>query len=412
MRREIKSFVTINEDLAIITSREELVRLLSTKKDDKVLHNIDISSVDIDNLDLSGFYLSNVIIGTFDPSSTNKRRVHHVDFTGCKMRKVIMSQCDISQCIFDKTTCDVLDASECGNIDFFFSTFSYSRFKHSKLTLADFRYSKINDCSLGNCHFYLCDFYMAGFNGATNFQGSCFESCSLTFATFENEILKMENITSLNQENFEEYQKLNNPALLKFNPTGGMSYINHSHERIINAERTGKEPDIIDILESRQFIAKEASDIYIYLSGIYSGKGLNRDSNLAYRKANLQKKIYMWTLMQASFRKGEYWTSIKSFFKWLTLIFVGTLGYGYRMMPVFLWLIFIIGIFTWYYFLVSNGDTELGDGIAYSIVNSLSPYDKYLQNTKDLFASIETMLGVIIMGFIGFIFANKIRNNS
>lgn len=188
-----------------------------------------------------------------------------------------------------------------GKVDFFFSRFDYSRFKNVKMNICDFRYSEIDNCSMGGVEADLCDFYMASFKGVSNFVDSHFKRCSFTNTFFENHCITMANLHSLVQEDYNAYADIiiNMKNWHKINPCAGESFLNKSEQekkKIKNGEACETAEKNIEVLtlESMCKSAKEAQLFYTMLSGIYNGKGLNHDSNEAYRRAKVCEKNYYW----------------------------------------------------------------------------------------------------------------------
>ena len=171
--------------------------------------------------------------------------------------------------------------------------------------------------------------------------------------------------------------------------------------------------------KSDVFIAAESMNFYRQMSGIYAGKGLNRDSNEAYRKKVLEERDYCKKMLKVLRRDGEEeempgkWHY--RFELWGTYVTQG-LGFGYKwwspcvcflLLVIVFWVIFQISAETSFYDLL-EGFEHLG----FSMNNALSPFEKYYNVVNIFVSSLQSTLGILLVGFLGFVVANKIRNNS
>lgn len=399
------SFVEKN-NLTVLDSREELEKLLQLHKS---LKGYDLSLIDLKDLDFSDFELEDVVFNYFDVERKERKEIFNVNFKGCTMNRVSFAHCSFCRCNFDSYSEKLnheeeeitedphpTNMSEC---DFFFCEFENCRFKNTKMSVVDFRYSSFTDCSMGCVKVQYGDFYMTAFHGTTNFLDSVFSLCSLTNATFDNHCLLMENIDRLIQEDYERYIKIfiRKKNWFKQNPCGNISKLKNANGK------DGK-------LEVKIYISKEAKFIYTTLSGLYSGKGLFRDSNKAYSKAKKCEAQYYKLLQKKAWKRKECWSWLKNVFRWVGPVYVMLKGYGYKFWPVMAWfavLIVVCWMILWF-----TKDLSWYDSLAASICNSIGTGSQDFDRLKPVLASFERFMGILLIGLLGFVWANKIRNNS
>ena len=147
------------------------------------------------------------------------------------------------------------------------------------------------------------------------------------------------------------------------------------------------------------------------LSGIYSGKGLYRDSNKAYAKAKDNEILY-WTLnIKKDWQDKCYWSSMKDIVKVCDPLVTKSIGYGFKVGPV-LKVLAVVILMSWLLLWTFEKDTTWDTSLAYSICNSFGPYFDHIDEIHHLVASLEPAIGILLVGFLGFVVANRIRNNS
>ena len=418
-----QSFVD-EESCIKISNRAALLALMDEcrKSGNRVLKNLDLSEIDdCNSLDFTGYTLENIMFSKFTMERSEKKLLYNVSFLGATLKNVGFPQARLVQCNFDKfnrnsiraqqeetgyPTTDIAGIddkeTELCNVNFFFCDLEYCRFRGTIMKLADFRYSHITDCTMSECNITLGDFYFCGFHGATNFVGSIFDSCSFTCATFENACIRMKSFPNgIVQENVEAYheQIIHGKNWYKYNPCGYHSSMNHAAEED-------------DSLESRINLAKEAADFYTELSGMYAGKGLNRDSNEAYRKAKLNElKFYKLSLEQDNLSRKERRRLRRNRNKTLLIKWM---GYGYKWQNTFgaiaatIIIAFIIG---W----VFSAEISIGNiekVFRASLISSLSLDKDFFDEIPFFVAFFESAVSILLVGFLGFIVANNVRNNN
>lgn len=367
-----------------VKSRKDLFIILAKCK--KKLANYDLTDVDVSNINFKGFLIEDVVFGVFDAKKKRRKRIFNVNFNGCRMNRVSFAQCKLNRCNFEHIT-------EMNYCDFFFSELMNCRFKNTTMEFVDFRYSSLTDCSMGYLNVSYGDFYMTAFCGTTHFNQAKFALCSMTNATFENHCLLMENIDSLIQESYGSYREfMHQKKWYKKNPCGGLSTSNEAEEK--NYE-----------LGSRIFIAQEAKYFYTIMSGIYGGNGFFRDSNMAYAKARKSEALYYKLQMKKDWEERNFKRWFKDFKGWFNQVMVRCFGYGFKVVPVVC--IFFLFVFLFWIFML--------------VFNHMEPWYKSLMDSacnifgldnKNILSSIEKVVGVILIGFLGFVIANKARNNS
>lgn len=432
------SFVETS-NLKVLRCRLKLKALLLLHKLlHKPLKDYDLSRINLKNLDFSDLKLENVVFNYFDVEKKKRKEIFNVNFKGCTMNRVSFAHCSFCRCNFDSYSKKLNHENEeitvvkhtttMNECDFFFCEFEKCRFINTKMEWVDFRYSSFTDCSMRCAKVTYGDFYMTAFHGTTNFPHSVFSLCSLTNATFDNHCLLMENIDRLIQEDYELYSIfIRKKNWSKHNPCADFSELDKAEEDLCKLEEK--------ILEEKIYLSQEAKFIYTTLSGLYSGKGLFRDSNKAYSKAKkceaqyyklLQKKAWQrkecWSLL----KNGKCWVCpvivmllgygyacwswLKNVIRWVFTVIVMLIGYGYKPLPVMAWFAVLIVVF--WMILWFTKDLPWNESLAASICNSIGPYSKMIENLGPVLASFETLAGVFLIGFFGFVIANKIRNNS
>lgn len=151
------------------------------------------------------------------------------------------------------------------------------------------------------------------------------------------------------------------------------------------------------------------------MSGIFAGKGLNRDSNEAYRKSKICELHYLKKLRKLP-RNERVITNGTIFRKILKVRLTQVFGYGYKWEAPTLWFIGMVSLYGLIGLFHNNvGKIPFIDSVktfCYSLYNSMSPYEKFLDKVNLPWASFESVAGILLIGFLGFIIANNIRNDS
>ena len=395
------SFIINESSLKKLSTKKFTKRVISKYSRTKTLENLDLSDVDFSIAapyvpkQFDGWTINNVIFSRYNPKSNKKKHLHGLSFKGATMNGVGFAQAYLEQCNFD-------DQNN-RRIDFFYSDFSYCRFIHCHIYMADFRYAKVSDCSMRRMEVTFGDFYFCGFKGNCSFQLTSFFYCSFTNAVFEHDVIREESIKNIIQDDYEKYQDMMNPnnGWFRYNPCG-----------FINNEGKAKDEEAAK---------SEAIEMYKQLSGIYAGKGLIEDSNKAYTK--MKKSEIEYCKICIKNKKNV----IKNTGKILKEYLIVFLGYGYKWKPAALsyaFLIFIGAVVYTYskttadyscccckYCLEHMCELLGKEAIPYSFLNSFGSYNQFKDVVGPWMASFQTLFGIILLAYIGFIFANKMRNS-
>lgn len=396
-----------------------------------VLRNLDFSGVDyskVKHKDFTGWVIENVIFSRPSIEKDEKTILSGFSFVGAKLDRVIFAQAELIRCNFD--TADI-KAIECNldkadsnknvelrtylhdfrnipenmqksylqtkinKVDFFFSDLRHCRFRNAKMEAVDFRYSVVEDCTLRESEITYGDFYSCHFMGTTTFQKSNFINCSITNAIFEENCIRMNNIKGgLLQVHIDDYREMVNsyPRWCRYNPCMNFSSFLHDSDA------------------SKLTIYSEGKEVYKQLSGIYAGKGLNRDSNKAYKAYKDLDLKHSWLSLLDNIKKRQFkdvGNNIVSILGDLVTIF---LGYGFMGRAVVIWFSVLVGIFT--YLCYDKVTDPQSSPFSLSLSNSLGPFDPYYKVVNGILPSIESIIGILLVGFLGFVIANKIRNDS
>ena len=439
MSNKYISFVNTDRALKKVWDTLELHAIIQQCRHQQTpLRNLDLSELEIRNMDFGGLEMDNVIFNTYDVRRPNNKTIFNVNFKGSSIKNASFTQCLFVRCNFDSKilsqkesekltpekaeTTDQIQETQLAYTDFSMCEFISCRFKRTIVDIADFRYSQFTDCSLGECHITLGDFYMAAFKGTTNFSDCKFIRCSITNATFEHHCLRINSIDKLAQECYGDYADIliGCKNWHKQNPCADFSFANADEDK-------GKKT------RSKSYARNEAATVYAQLCGFYAGKGLFRDSNKAYERAKRNE-----ALSQCFFIADEFKGARKRILKKLqktkvqeiggnfqykriavnmaNLMGFGVcwlLGYGFKLKFVFLWFALLVVGYTLLFHTKNQEETlDWYNELAYSLNNSIGPFEQFYNVVGEFAASLQTTAGILLIGFAGFVLANRIRNNS
>lgn len=415
------------------------------------LSNLDLSEIDVSEVwtNFNGWKIENVAFSRFRPETEERKKIFGLSFVGAYLSKVSFVQAKLVRCNFDTKDHGAItmnaskvaaphtmteweqakgkadhkhidrekitsyknfyfvpwlpkdgSPSKLEEVDFFLSELEFCRFRNTYVMAADFRYAHVSDCSMSEGCFFGSDFYFCTFMNATNFVKSRFIQCSFTNAIFENNCIRLENIPSgVLQENYQAYSEIvsHYPNWIRYNPCFNYSSLNHE-------ENNGNKK------KSDKSLKKETAEFYKQLSGIYAGKGLNRDSNRAYKKAKQNERRYNRLSMWIAMKEGNTKDFFKHLWGFMNNIITAMFGYGYQWQAAVFWFFLLITIFGYIYYRNTGADMELA--FSYSFNNSLGPFEGLAKIVGLFLASCQTALGMLLIGFLGFIVANNIRNDS
>jgi len=372
---------------------EELHQLIAENRvcDNPHLCNLDLTSCELRNLNFKGFTLENIDFSQHNVNEEERKHIFNVSFEEARLNNVSFAHATLRQCNFDN--------SNLYNADYFYSNLEVCRFRAAIVTLSDFRYSQISNCSLSKCYLKESDFYMCLFAGTTTLHDTTLVSCSITDAVFENNVVRISNIKSLLQEDYDTYIRvLQHTTNRIHNPVNPHAHVTHNIDL---------KPEMRKKKEAR--IALESADAYLTLSGIYQGKGYADDSNKAYRRANnCRLKYYLLEVRN----KPVSCTTPKNILQILKYFSIAMMGYGYQWWKVCI-IFLIVAIAGGAYMHYCVPDMDIVEAYARGLNNSMGPQDSFAERVGNfLYSSTHSALGLLIIGFLGFILANKVRNNS
>lgn len=422
------SFVNDINGLRVINKIDDLKSIITQCRENNTpLAKLDISNIEIKNIDMSGLEITDVIFNTFDVAQANYKLIYNVSFKGAKLTRVSFAHCSLERCNFDNdepTLKELIKQKEIvltetlkdsktiiNEADFFMCRWDSCRLRKTEVNIADFRYSEFINCSLGGCHINLGDFYMTAFRGTTNFTDSIFMHCSITNAIFENDLIRMKGINKLVQECYKDYSNviIGHKNWYKQNPCADFSHQNDNEDKGHN-------------VKSKAYTHLEASVVYAQLSGLYAGKGFFKDSNHAYEKA---KRNEAWAKYYdlvneccniiTRFRNKRKNVSIsnicKDFYALLKFAIFWVLGFGYKLTNIVLCIVSLVVGYSLLFHIKSEQKDPWYNELAYSLNNTIGPYEKFMEVVDIWLSSIQTTIGILLVGFAGFVIANRVRSN-
>lgn len=338
-----------------------------------------------------------------------------VDFRGASISNVCFTNCKFVRCNFDSVTAAidshivVTNKTFISSADFFLCEFIQCRFRKTIITVADFRYTQFIDCSLGEIEVNYGDLYMAAFKGSTSFDGCILKECSLTNTVFEHERVRFDYIHKLIQENYSDYIDIFYNSKFKYVD----SVINCKWYRL-NQCRAIIEKKEYEIdsngLRCKSLIRLEASKVYAQLSGIYIAKGFYRDSNKAYRSARFNRAWHDWYALRCDYKK-EICTIIRHIYHLIGFWIRRFLGFGYQWWKVVIIYILFVLVFACIFYINSCPCFTWVDAMVLSLHNSVCVDEVFTCVAGGFTSGFEAICGILLIGYTGFIIANRMRNN-
>ena len=322
------------------------------------------------------------------------KQLEEINFSDNKTLKNVLFQGSVLiDCKFDRSFIDACDFSKAqikGTGDAKYASFNDSRiyktkFREAVINICDFRYADITDSTLQGAYFKFTDFYRSAFKGITVFQDTKIESCSLNYISFENFCITSDNLK----------RNESGAALVQENETVYKEFLT-KWIRLDNVKNT------MSILDSG-LASKygEAERIYRQLSALWESKGHNRDSEWAYVQGKRMERKRLW--FESKTNKAV--NKIKAFFNLLLDII---LGYGVSLTRVVTTYFMLIIIFGLIYKVMSTADIgkcfTLSLGYTIGVRSASSPAIETL-------SILQTGIGMLLTGFMGFIVANKVRKS-
>lgn len=415
------SFVDTTVDgFRFLTKKSELIDLIGEcRTNNKPLHDLDISRVDLTGLDFRNLTIYNIIFNSCTShtclSYRSAKPINDADFRGAQISNVCFANCRFLRCNFDSVTAAIdneIKNAHNTNIcltDFFLCEFAQCRFRKANITIADFRYTQFSDCSLGEIEVNYGDFYMAAFKGTTSFDKCKLKECSITNTVFEHECIRFKSIEKLIQENYSDYIDIFYNSIFKV------------VDSKVNCKWYRRD-QCIDLIEKKEYelpgnrlhaeslISLEASKVYAQLSGIYLAKGFYRDSNKAYRLAKYDE-VRGYRLSLCDGKKKKICTTIKYINDLIGFWINWAFGFGYQLWKVAILYAILVSIFACKFYSNSNSYFSFGDAWVYSLRNSVCIDGVYSYVAGPLASWLEALFGLLLIGYAGFIIANRIRNN-
>jgi len=352
---------------------------LINKLRENTIKDLDLSKFDFikDNIDFSHKYLEGL---DFSDNET--------------LKDVSFMKATLIDCRFERSsldTCDFSFAEIKGTGDAKYASFKNTKiyktkFRNAKIETCDFRYADVIDSTLQGAYFKYTDFYRTAFKGITVFQDAKIESSSLNYVSFETFCLTRDNLlvnksgAALVQENEAVYRDF----LAKW----------------VRKDIIKNEMSIID--DGLAYKFQEAERIYRQLSALWEEKGHNRDADWAYVQGKRMERNRLWF----ESKTNKFANRIKAAFSWLS---DAVLGYGVSVTKIFISYIVLIVIFTAIY--GSLLDVGITDCIKLSLKYTIGGDIEETVPLVETLAMLQTGLGMLLTGFLGFVVANKVRKS-
>jgi len=326
-------------------------------------------------------------------------RKHPVDFSGKQLENVDFSN--------NKTLED---------ISFKKAKLIHCSFRDSKIYACDFRYADIMNSSFQGAKFKYVDFYRAAFRGITVFQDAKIESSSLNYVSFETFSITRDNLQEVKSRGFVGSQK----HYLPQEDEGVWRDFWGKWKRIdsLGKDKSDKQKESLDLRY------KEAEKIYRQLSALWESKGYSRDAEWAYLQAKRMERKYLWHAKIPAKKckqnnEGEafyvcLWLEklMRRFKACLNFMADMFLGYGVSLPKVILSYLVLIIIFGFVYNHKLD-EASLGTCMKLSMSKTIgASHSIDLKNTSlEILSFLQTGLGMLLTGFLGFVVANKIRKS-
>ncbi|MDR3019691.1 MAG: pentapeptide repeat-containing protein [Treponema sp.] len=349
-----------------------------SKLSEKTIKNLDLSSFDfIENkIDFSGKLLENV---DFSGNTTLKDiKFNKSELIDCKFERSVIDACDFSNA-------KINGSGDAKYASFKDSKIYKSKFRNAVINVCDFRYADIIDSTLQGAYFIYTDFYRTAFKGITVFQDAKIESSSLNYISFESFCITCDNLkknksgAALVQESEEVYRDFLSKWIRLDNVKNEMSIIE-------------------DGLGSKY---SEAERIYRQLSALWEEKGHNRDAEWAYVQGKRMERKKLWH----ESKNKKFKNKVKAFFNLLT---DALLGYGVSLIKVFTTYLISIILFGIIYKLILTDDISACMRLSISYATTLG--SSHAPEVAVL-SILQTSIGMLLTGFMGFVVANKIRKS-
>ena len=298
-------------------------------------------------------------------------RLEKIDFTGCTLERVNFKGCEMVHC----------------------------RFRNAKISWSDFRYAEIQHGTFEGAQIDFCDFYRAFIDGVVIFSGSSFANCSLN-KTYLGDcaIIRKENLRDnrILQQNKEEYRKF----LVDWHTYGTGERTND-----LNVKSDWSPQAAVDARWA------DAEVIYKNFNALWSGKGYIADGNWAYVQG---KRMERWRMISQMHDKSLNWLKKGANIWHICTNFMSDLffGYGESMTKMIVTYILTVFLFAWA-FTENVSLLEYSQAFAISLKNMVGMDSDILQDVSplvDMLNVVQTTIGILLTGIVGYILGNKIRN--
>ena len=429
--------------------------------DQKKLQDIDLSEIPSDELegfDFSNLMLSNVI---FSKQSGPKKSLNRLIFINTCIQECEFGNAELAHCSFTHSCLYKSSFKE--------SIFYSSRFRDAVLSNIDFRYNAIYDTSFENGSLILCDFYRAHFKGINIFIDSRFVLCSLNHCFFETSCITKKNfltykqfkkktdiplcsnIPSLDEQiqqqiaaekNKKMAEKINKQVTERMNEKEKAREIEKIKESIENQiaaknkkiktrhkafliaeddhffnlfinepfiNNTGKKLFYSDKYQQRY---TEAAKIYRLLSAEWESKGFFGDARWAFvRTKRCERRQYALDIKKKTIRIKEKPVLIG---KWIRNALVDLfLGYGTNAWKLLLSYCLLFLIFAFIYSYINWNSEVIPRPFIMALKSMIGLTNPVEGKGKlvEMLSFIQTSLGILLTGFLGYIIADKIRKS-
>ena len=346
--------------------REKTIKDLDLTRFDFIENKIDFSGKRLEGVDFS------------DNKTLKEVKFQHAVLIDCKFERSFLDTCDF-------THAEIKGTGEAKYASFKDSKIYKTKFRNAVVETCDFRYADIIDCTLQEAWFKYTDFYRTAFKGITVFQDAKIESSSLNYISFETFCITRDNlkINSSGAALVQEKESVYRDFLAKW----------------IRLDNVKNEMSIIDTGLASKY--REAERIYRQLSALWEEKGHNKDAEWAYVKGKRMERNKLWFESPAN----TIGPKIRAIFNLLAdLIF----GYGVSLSRVFTTYIATILLFSVIYKSILTDDIiaclKLSLGYTIGAGKSSHPIIETL-------SMLQTGIGMLLTGFMGFVVANKVRKS-
>ena len=444
------------------------------KRGIKELKNLDLSEVDFSGKNslvkrnFDEWEINNVIFSRFNSKSSGKKYLNALSFKDAKMDRVSFVQAFLDRCNFDWKTGKQTDKlvkkqdsktpPNLEKVDYFYSELNYCRFRDREMEKVDFRYAKVSDCSMNKTNITYGDFYDCNFKGCTAFMESNFTKCSFTNAVFEHQVINFDKIHHILQDDYNEYEKIviKSKDWVRYNPTGKESKISKTEEEVlVEAKEMYR---LLSGIYAGKGLSKDSNEAYRkmkkkelreYWRKVLPNRFINQRKKALrkfWEKANKSVSglllflvllgflfctlfeygyickvafyclgVFILVLFYNCIKKPlqDMWQKIEGYFRVVSGCFIYFMGYGYRWVNVIIvYVVLILFGAVGYYCYKADGNCSCLDALNSSFYNIISLKDSLAKNgCWGLLAGFHHLLGVLLIGYLGFIFANKMRNN-